>query len=268
MKKTIGFIGGGNMGEAIIKGLLKSKLYKSEDIMVSDIRKERLEYLKNKYQVKIFDNNPKMVKQAQVVILAVKPQNAKNVLEEVKDVMTPEQLLISIMAGIPTSFIENFFSKSIPIIRVMPNTPALVLAGMSAITLGIFANQGHSQIAAEIFKSIGETVVVPETLMDAVTGLSGSGPGYVAVIIEALADGGVKMGLSRELALKLAIQTVLGTAKLLKETNLHPAQLKDMVTSPGGTTIAGLHMMELGGIRGILIGAIEAATKRSQELGE
>ena len=268
MRGTIGFIGGGNMGEAIIKGLLQSKLYKSEDIMVSDIRKERLKYLKSAYQIKAFDNNPEMVKECQVIILAVKPQNAKNVLEEIKDVVSPEQLLISIMAGISTSFVEDFFSKSIPVIRVMPNTPALVLAGMSAISLGIFANEGHSQIAAQIFKAIGETVIVPETLMDAVTGLSGSGPGYVAVIIEALADGGVKMGLPRDLALKLAIQTLLGTAKLLKETNLHPAQLKDMVTSPGGTTIAGLHMMELGGIRGILIGAIEAATKCSQELGK
>ena len=268
MRRTIGFIGGGNMGEAIIKGLLQSKLYKSEDIMVSDIRKERLKYLKSAYQIKAFDNNPEMVKECQVIILAVKPQNAKNVLEEIKDVVSPEQLLISIMAGISTSFVEDFFSKSIPVIRVMPNTPALVLAGMSAISLGIFANEGHSQIAAQIFKAIGETVIVPETLMDAVTGLSGSGPGYVAVIIEALADGGVKMGLPRDLALKLAIQTLLGTAKLLKETNLHPAQLKDMVTSPGGTTIAGLHMMELGGIRGILIGAIEAATKCSQELGK
>ncbi|AMM41610.1 pyrroline-5-carboxylate reductase [Candidatus Desulfofervidus auxilii] len=268
MRRTIGFIGGGNMGEAIIKGILKSKLYKSEDIMVSDIRKERLKYLKSAYQIKAFDNNPEMVKECQVIILAVKPQNAKNVLEEIKGVVSPEQLLISIMAGISTSFVEDFFSKSIPVIRVMPNTPALVLAGMSAISLGIFANEGHSQIAAQIFKAIGETVIVPETLMDAVTGLSGSGPGYVAVIIEALADGGVKMGLPRDLALKLAIQTLLGTAKLLKETNLHPAQLKDMVTSPGGTTIAGLHMMELGGIRGILIGAIEAATKCSQELGK
>jgi pyrroline-5-carboxylate reductase len=266
MGGILGFIGGGNMGEAMIKGLLKSKLYKPEEILVSDIRKQRSQYLKETYQVKTFTNSVTMSKTCQIIILAVKPQDVAIVLDELKHVITPNHLLISIAAGVSTSFLESFFAKGIPVVRVMPNTAALVLAGISALAKGSYAREEHLKIAEGLFKAVGETVIISQGLMDAVTGLSGGGPAYVAVIVEALTDGGVKMGLPREVAFRLALQTIFGTAKLLKETRLHPAQLKDMVTSPGGTTISGLHIMELKGLRGILIDAVEAATRRSQDL--
>ncbi|MDL1970270.1 MAG: pyrroline-5-carboxylate reductase [Candidatus Desulfofervidaceae bacterium] len=266
-KENIGFIGGGNMAEAIIKGLLKANVCTEKQLCVSDIRKERLDYLEATYSVKTFTNTKEMIKVCPIIIIAVKPQDVKNVLEEIKEEVSPSHLVISIAAGISTMFIESLLPQGVPVVRIMPNTPALALAGMSALTSGKAATTEHLNTANKLFKAIGETVIVPEKLMDAVTGLSGSGPAYIAVIIEALADGGVKMGLPRPVALKLALQTVLGTAKLLQDTNLHPAQLKDMVSSPGGTTIAGLQVMEKRGLRGILIDTIEAATKRSQELG-
>jgi len=266
-KGNIGFIGGGNMAEAIIKGLLKANICTKDQLFVSDIRKERLEYLKTTYNIKTFTNTKEMVKVCSIIVIAVKPQDVKTVLKDIKEEVSSTHLIISIAAGISTIFIEDFLSHDVPVVRIMPNTPALALAGMSALTPGKAATPRHLDMAEKLFKAIGETVIVPEKLMDAITGLSGSGPAYVAVIIEALADGGVKMGLPRPVSLKLAIQTVLGTAKLLQDANLHPAQLKDMVTSPGGTTIAGLQVMENRGLRGILIDTIEAATKRSQELG-
>jgi len=267
MIKNIGFIGGGNMGEAIVKGLLKVNVVKANQVYVCDIRKERLAYLRETYHIQTTEEISNLLGNVQIIVIAVKPQDVGSVLEEIKDKITPQQLLISIAAGIRTQYIESFLPEEIPVIRVMPNTPALVLAGMSALTPGQFATDEHLKVAETLFKAIGETVIVPEKLMDAVTGLSGSGPAYVAVMIEAMADGGVKMGLPRPVALKLAAQTVLGTAKLLLETGIHPGQLKDMVSSPGGTTIAGLHIMEVGGVRGIIMEAIERATQRAQELG-
>ncbi len=267
MDKKIGFVGGGNMGEAIIKGLIQAKMVSPQQIFVCDIRRERTAYLHEHYHVNISENLLDLTADSEVIILAVKPQDIASVLEEMKDKLGPNHLLISIAAGISTTYIESFLPEGVALIRVMPNTPALVLEGMSALTPGRYATQRHLELAESLFKAIGKTVIVPEKLMDAVTGLSGSGPAYVAVMIEALADGGVKMGLPRPIASKLAMQTVLGTAKLLLETGMHPAQLKDMVSSPGGTTIAGLHIIEIGGVRGILMEAIERATQRSQELG-
>ncbi len=266
VKGNIGFIGGGNMGEAIIKGLLKANVVRANQIHVCDIRKERLAYLQKTYHIQTTEKIGDLVGNVQIIVLAVKPQDVGSVLEEIKDKITPQQLLISIAAGISTQYIESFLPEEVPVVRVMPNTPALVLAGMSALTPGEFATEEHLKVAETLFKAIGETVIVPEKLMDAITGLSGSGPAYVAVMIEAMADGGVKMGLPRPVALKLAAQTALGTAKLLLDTGMHPGQLKDMVSSPGGTTIAGLHIMEIGGIRGIIMEAIERATQRAQEL--
>jgi len=266
----VGFIGGGVMGEAIIKGLIKlikAKKVKANEICVSDLREKRLNYLEKKYKVKILKNNIELVKRCEVIILAVKPQDVQKVLEEIQKVFTKNHLLISIAAGITTRFLETYLPKEVPVIRVMPNTPAIALVAMSALAQGTWATEEHLKIAKSFFEAIGDTVIIPEKWMDAVTGLSGSGPAYVAVFIEALADGGVKMGLPRDIALKLALQTVFGTAKLLKETGWHPAQLKDMVSSPGGTTIAGLHVIEKNSFRGILIETVEKATKHAQTLG-
>jgi pyrroline-5-carboxylate reductase len=204
----------------------------------------------------------------ETVILAVKPQILSTVIEEVVDMLPiePSPLMISILAGVSLKQLENSF-PGVSIVRAMPNTPATVGAGMTAISCGGHLQPGHHHIATRIFQAIGEVVEVSESLMDAVTGLSGSGPAYVALMVEALADGGVASGLPRAVAKQLALHTVLGSAKLIAETNIHPAELKDQVTSPGGTTIAGVRELERAGFRSAVIEAVKAATERSRELG-
>jgi pyrroline-5-carboxylate reductase len=209
-----------------------------------------------------------LVRQADVVILAVKPQIMTPVLREIAPAVTRRKLLISLAAGVSTQRIRATLGKEIRLIRVMPNTPALVLAGATAIARADGLEPGDLDVAREIFSAVGRVVVLEEELMDAVTGLSGSGPAYVAVVIESLADGGVKVGLDRATAMTLATQTVLGAAKLLLETGMHPGALKDMVSSPGGTSIAGVAALEEGGIRTTIIRAVERATQRSRELGQ
>ena len=265
--KYIGLVGGGNMAEAIIKGLILSKICHPNQLLISDIRPERLDYLKNTYGIEVFRKNAEMVSKSDIVILTVKPQDIETAIFEFRDALKDETLIISIAAGINTAFLRQCLAKEMPIIRVMPNTAALALASMSVISKGPHATDRHLEIAEALFKGIGETLILPEKMIDAVTGLSGSGPAYVCLFIEGLADGGVKMGLSREVALKLAIQTVFGTGKLLKETGEHPTILKERVASPGGTTIFGLHALENAGIKGALILAVEEATKQSQALG-
>ncbi|KAA0257316.1 pyrroline-5-carboxylate reductase [Deferribacter autotrophicus] len=266
--KKIGFIGAGNMATALIKGILKSGLVPPEDIYASDINIEKLDALRNEYGINtIFKDNVKLVSNVDIVVLAVKPQIIDRILKEIDHAVDESKLIISIAAGISTDYIERTVGKELRVIRSMPNTPALVLQGATAICSGIHATEEDIKLAYEIFKAVGLVVIVDETQLDAVTGLSGSGPAYIFMIIEALSDAGVKMGLSREVALKLSAQTVLGSAKLLLETGMHPGRLKDMVTSPGGTAIAGLHTLEQGGLRTTLINAVEAATNRSIELG-
>lgn len=265
--KKIGFLGGGNMGEALIRGLLKTGLIPPEAIFVSDVRLQRLEQLGALYGVHALSDNRLLVKRVEVVILAVKPQIITDVLAEIAPALAPTRLVISIAAGVSTAVLKAHLPSGIRLIRVMPNTPALVLEGATAIARTDGLEPGDLEVAQEIFSAVGKVVVLEEELMDAVTGLSGSGPAYVALVIEALADGGVKMGLDRATAMTLAAQTVLGAAKLLIETGTHPGQLKDMVTSPGGTAIAGIHTLELGGLRRTLINAVERATLRSRELG-
>lgn len=266
--KHIAFIGAGNMAEAIVKGLLASPLEVApENLLMSDIRKDRLDFLNQKYLVPTSTDNPFVVRRADIIILSVKPQNIKEVLTEIKTEVTKDKLLISIAAGIKIRTIQDLLETQTRVIRTMPNTPALVQTGATALAPGEWTSPEDLQMAKAIFDAIGVTVLVEEKLIDAVTGLSGSGPAYVFMIINALADGGVKMGLSKDVALKLAAQTVLGAAKLVLETGEHPSKLKDMVTSPGGTTIAGIHALERGGLEGILMDAIEAATLKSMELG-
>jgi pyrroline-5-carboxylate reductase len=265
--KRLVLIGGGNMGEAILKGLIAAQLSKPQQITVTDIIEARLAYLRETYAVRTLSDNAKAVAQVDLIILAVKPQDIAPTIQEIAPVVDDQQLVISIAAGVPTAKIEASFAKAVRVVRVMPNTPALVLAGAAGLCAGSHARAEDLEMARTLFDVLGKTVVVSEYLMDAVTGLSGSGPAYIFVLIEALADGGVKMGLSREASLTLAAQTVYGSAKLLLETGLHPGELKDRVTSPAGTTIAGLHALEERAFRGAIIDAVERATLRSRELG-
>ena len=264
----VGFLGTGNMAEALIKGLLRAEVLRPDAIWGSEPRQSRLELIKQRYGVSMTKFNVDVVRHCPVVVLSVKPQILPSVCEEIAPHLKPRALVISVAAGVPVAAIETRLPPGTRVVRVMPNTPALVAAGATAIAAGQNATEADLKITENIFRSVGMTVTLDEEQLDAVTGLSGSGPAYLFLIIEALSDAGVKMGLSRYNALALAAQTVLGSAKLLIETGEHPGQLKDMVTSPGGTAIAGLHTLEAGGLRTTLINAVEAATRRSRELGE
>jgi len=266
--RSVGFVGAGNMGEALIKGLLAANLVPAEAIHATDVRLERLKELNRQYGIQISSDNAELIRRADIVILAVKPQIMDAVLTEIAPAVTRRKLLISIAAGVSTAKIRAVLHKDARLIRVMPNTPALVLAGVTAVAKAEGLEADDLETAGEIFSAVGRVVVLGEELMDAVTGLSGSGPAYIAVVIESLADGGVRMGLDRITAMTLAIQTVLGAATLLRETGLHPGAVKDMVCSPGGTSIAGIAALEEGGIRTTFIKAVERATQRSRELGQ
>jgi pyrroline-5-carboxylate reductase len=261
----LGFIGVGSMGGAILRGLLAGSFVPRENLVSYDPDPARQAQMEALGVAAALDNAEVM--HAPVVVLGVKPQVMPAVLNGLKEFARPWHLVISIAAGVPLAVLEAAFPES-RVIRVMPNTPTLVGAGMAALAPGPGVTPEDLALALELFRAVGQAVVVEERLMDAVTGLSGSGPAFVAVFIEALADGGVKMGLPRPLALTLAIQTVLGTARLCHEEQMHPALLKDLVTSPGGTTIAGLHALESSGFRGAIMDAVTAAARRSKELGE
>jgi pyrroline-5-carboxylate reductase len=264
--KKIAFLGGGNMAEALIKGMLSADVAKSRQLVVTDTSPARLDYLK-KYNIDLAKSNQEAVQQAEIVLLCVKPQVMDAVLAEIAGVADSSKLVISIAAGITIERMEKALTAGPRVIRVMPNTPALVLSGAAGLAKGSSATNEDMELAQEIFSAVGRAVVVDEKLMDAVTGLSGSGPAFVFTVIEALSDAGVKVGIPRPLALELAAQTVFGSAKMVLDTKEHPAKLRDMVTSPGGTTIAGMHELEKGKLRAVLMNAVEAATNRSRELG-
>ncbi len=265
--RKIGMLGSGNMASAMIRGLLSSQTLSADQIRGSDLRIEHLAELERTYGIKTHTNNAELLAWANVIVLAVKPQGIDKVLDQVAGDINSDTLVISIAAGVPIRAIEARLPDGIRVIRAMPNTPAITLAGATGISAGSRATAADLEFTKALFDAVGRSVVLDESLMDAVTGLSGSGPAYVMLIIDALADGGVKVGLHRETALLLAAQTVYGSAKLLLETGDHPGRLKDMVTSPGGTTIAGLHTLESGGLRHTLMNAVEVATRRSTELG-
>jgi len=262
--KRIGFIGGGNMAEAIIKGLLAGGV-SAEAIMVAEPLQPRREYLSSEYSV-LTNDNLDVAKRSDIIILAVKPQVAASVLTGLEPVISTDKLIISIMAGISTDFIEKTLTSGVRVVRTMPNTPALIQSAATAVCPGRKATDQDIETAREIFTRVGTVVAVPEKQMDAVTGLSGSGPAYVFTFIEALSDAGVKNGLPRDVATALAIQTVLGAARMAAETGDHPALLREKVTSPGGTTIAALHSLENGRFRGVIMDAVDAASQRSREL--
>ena len=261
----LSIIGGGVMAEAILSRLLAQQVFATNTVLVSEPREERRNFLAQKYQVQVTTDNQAAISAADILLLAIKPQ----VFDLVVANITPNtnSTIVSILAGVTIHKLEQAFPQQ-PVIRAMPNTPATVGSGMTAIAAGTQAQEQHLNQAQQIFNAVGEVVKVPESSMDAVTGLSGSGPAFVALAIEALADGGVASGLPRAIALQLAIQTVLGTATLVKDTEIHPGVLKDRVTSPGGTTIAGVAKLERAGFRSALIEAVKAATQRSQELGK
>jgi pyrroline-5-carboxylate reductase len=265
--RKIGLIGAGNMASALIRGLLGSKTLRPEQVRASDLRADHLAALSEQYGVQTHTENAELVAWANVVVLAVKPQVIDRVLDQISGDINSDTLVISIAAGVPLRAIEARLPNGTRVLRVMPNTAAIALAGAAGIAPGSHATAADTQFTKALFDATGRSVVLDESLLDAVTGLSGSGPAYVMMIIDALADGGVKVGLHRETALLLAAQTVYGSAKLLLETGEHPGKLKDMVTSPGGTTIAGIHTLESGGLRRTLMDAVEVATKRSAELG-
>lgn len=264
---SLGFVGGGQMAEALIRGILAAGLVAKEKIWVAEPTASRREYLQTQYGVTCTQDAELLCKNSSVLVIAVKPQLAAQVLSAYRPFITSGHLVISIMAGVPLHVLADFFAVPVRLIRVMPNTPALVLAGASAFSPNQEATADDSMIATAIFSAIGTCVTVPESQLDAVTGLSGSGPGYVFTFIEAMIDGGVLAGLPRPVAEQLVLQTVYGSAKLALETGEPPATLKGKVTSPGGTTIAGIQVLEEGAFRGVVMGAVAAATVRSKELG-
>ena len=262
----LGVIGGGVMAEAIVSRLLQQKIYNPQQVLISEPTTARCQYWHSEYQVNTTNDNQQVLDSCSVVLLAIKPQIFTVVTSSLtvnQEVNSP--LILSILAGVPLEKLNQQFSQ-LPVIRVMPNTPALVGEGMSAIAVNNLVQESQLSTATRMLEAIGSVIQVPEYMMDGVTGLSGSGPAFVALMIEALADGGVASGLPRSIALKLAVQTVLGTAELVKQQNLHPAILKDQVTSPGGTTIAGVAMLEEKGFRSAVISAVKAAYQRSSEL--
>ena len=267
--KKISIIGTGNMGEALLSGLISSGSSNPKNIICTDIRENKLKTIQEKYGVHTTSDNVKAVETSEIIIYAVKPQIIASVLRETASCLDMSKLIISIAAGVPLVAIESCLNKELRLIRVMPNIAAFVKESASVIAAGGKATEEDIKLSLAIFDSMGKSIFLKENiLMDAITGLSGSGPAYIFLIVDAMADAGVKVGLSREDALFLSSQTVLGAAKLLIETKEHPGRLKDMVTSPGGTAIAGIHTLEKGGIRTTLINAVEVATKRSKELGE
>ncbi len=264
----IGFLGAGNMATALISGLAASGAVEPAALRASDRDPARLEALRGEYGIVTHTDNAELVRWANVVVLAVKPQVVNVVLDECGALVGASHLLVSIVAGVPIRSLEEKLGPGARVVRAMPNTPALARAGATAVSAGSRATLEDLDLARRLFDAVGRTVVLSENHLDAVTGLSGSGPAYVLLVIEALADGGVQMGLPRDVALLLAAQTVQGSAKLLLDTNEHPARLKDKVTSPGGTTIAGLRALEDGGVRGAIMAAVERATHRATELGK
>ncbi len=267
-KKRIGFIGCGKMGEAFIRGILSAQFSTPERIVASDTDLDRCQILEKATGIKTTQENRKIAASTDVLFLAIKPNIIEKILQELKEVITPRHLVVSIAAGIPISFIESQLNSECRIVRIMPNTPCLVGATAAAYSLGKHATEDDRTFVHEVLNTVGKGYLVEEHLLDAVTGLSGSGPAFIYIVIEALSDGGVKMGLPRATSTTLAAQTVFGAAKMVIESGMHTAELKEFVTSPGGTTIEGVHTLEKNGIRNALIDAVEAATRKSKRLGK
>ncbi len=265
--RRLGFIGAGNMAGALIRGLLQSGLYQKGELGASDLNRDKLLDITRETGIHPYDDNPGLVRASTAVILSVKPQVLSGVLQEIRAEIRPDQLVISIAAGIPLALLGEALGPGLPLIRVMPNTPALIGAGMSALARGEKASEEHLAVAEAIFEAVGETIVVDEGMMDAVTAVSGSGPGYVFRIMEAMVDGGGAVGFDRETATRLVVQTFLGSALLAAESDRSLGELREMVTSPGGTTAAGLAVLENRGLAETMNAAVRAARDRAVTLG-
>jgi len=265
-KMSVGFIGAGKMAEALMSGILKQNVCATGSICASDVSRERREYMNTTFGIRTTDSNREVARMADVLFVAVKPHQAADALREVVKELSGT-LVVSIAAGVTLSTLEEAAGKNVAVIRVMPNTPSLVGCGMAALAAGSHAGDKEVELVKRIMEAVGEAVVVEEDKMDAVTAVSGSGPAYIYLIIEAMADGGVRVGLPRDVALKLAAKTVMGAALMVLETGEHPGRLKDNVTSPGGTTIEAMAILEENGVRGAFIEAVQAAYRRAREMG-
>jgi pyrroline-5-carboxylate reductase len=266
--RKIAVLGAGKAGEALIAGLLSSGWREPAEIAATARHKERLAELTERHGIVTTASNIEAADGAGVVVIAVKPQDIERLLAEVGSTLTGEQTVLSIAAAIPTSLIESHLGEGVPVVRAMPNTPMTVHEGMAGIAAGTHAGEEHLAVAEDVLGSIGRSVRVDESYMDAITAVSGSGPAYFALLAESMIEAGILLGLSREIATDLVVQTMLGTAKLLRDEKMHPVELREMVTSPGGTTIAAIRELEQAGVRAAFLNAIQAAMERSKELAE
>jgi len=266
--RRIAILGGGKIGESLLAGLLSSGWRKPEEIVVTGRRQERIEELAERYGVETTLANADAVGGASFIVIAVKPQDFDALLGEVGSLLTPEQTVLSVAAAVPTKQIEQHLSDGVPVLRSMPNTAATVHEGMAGLCAGAHAGEEHLATAEEVLKHVGRVVQIPEPYMDAVTAVSGSGPAYFALLAEAMIEAGILLGLSREVSTELVVQTMFGTAKLLRDEEMHPVELREMVTSPGGTTIRAIRELERAGVRAAFLNAIQAAMERSKELAE
>ena len=266
-ERRIAVLGTGKIGEALIKGLCVSGWRKPEEIVATDIHPERLLAIKELCGVDTNESNRDAIKNAAVIVISVKPQDMPALIQEIGDLVTSEQTVLSVAAAVKTASIEKGLSANVPVVRAMPNTPATVQEGMAGICAGAHADDKHMALAEEVLAHIGAVVRVHEDDMDAVTAVSGSGPAYFALLAEAMIEAGILLGLSREISTQLVVQTMFGTAKLLRDEHIHPVELRENVTSPGGTTIRAIRELERAGVRAAFLNAIQAAMERSRELG-
>jgi pyrroline-5-carboxylate reductase len=264
--RRIAVLGAGKIGEALISGLLSSGWRNPGDIVATGRRADRLSELHERYGIRTTLSNPDAAANAALLVVAVKPQDIVSLLEEVRDVVTTEQTVLTTVAAIPTSRIERSLADGVPVVRSMPNTPSVVHEGIAGICAGAHAGDEHLRLAEDVLLHLGAVVRVAEPYMDAVTAVSGSGPAYFALLSEAMIEAGILLGLSREISTQLVVQTMLGTAKQLRDQKVHPVELREMVTSPGGTTIAAIHELESAGVRAAFLNAIQAAMNRAREL--
>jgi pyrroline-5-carboxylate reductase len=264
--RRIAILGCGKIGEALLAGLLSTGWRTPDEIVVTGRRDERLAELHERHGVEATSSNAEAVGRAGVVVIAVKPQDFDVLMGEIGGLLSADQVVLSIAAAVPTAAIERRIAEPVPVLRAMPNTPATVHEGIAGLCAGAHANAEHLAVGEEVLAHVGRVVLVPETYMDAVTAVSGSGPAYFALLAEAMIEAGILLGLSREISTDLVVQTMLGTAKLLRDEEMHPVELREMVTSPGGTTIRAIHELEQAGVRAAFLNAIQAAMVRSREL--
>ncbi len=266
MAERVAIIGAGKIGEALIAGLVSAGSHQAGEIVAADKVRARLDEISERFGVETSTTSGGAVSGATLVVIAVKPQDISELLDEIGDSVRSEQLIVSVAAGITTKAIEKRIAAPVPVVRVMPNTPMTVHEGIAGISAGEHAGEQHLELAEELLQSVGSTVRVPEAALDAVTAVSGSGPGYFALLAESMIEAGLLLGLSREIATQLVVQTMFGTAKLLRDEAIHPVALREAVTSPGGTTIAAIHELELSGVRAAFMNAMLAAFERSRQL--